>query len=127
MQRGLVGSEMCIRDRSKTDKDNYKGMLSDISDVPSYIALPRLHLQKGFFWNMDFGLMYSKMPSTNISLTGAEIKWAPFDYLKDNLFLPAFGIRGSYSKLLGLDDLNLQTFSFDLIASKNILIPCTLR
>ena len=66
--------------------------------------------------------MYSKMPTTNISLIGAEIKWAPFDYLKDNLFLPAFGIRGSYTKLLGLDDLNLQTFSFDLIASKNILI-----
>ena len=52
---GILGFEVATEATlSKTDKDNYKGMLNNVSDMPNYIALPRLHLQKGFFLEYGF-------------------------------------------------------------------------
>src|SRR5256712_13856248 len=42
---------------------------------PSYLAIPRLHVQKGLPFDLDIGASYTSVPSTNVSLIGGELKW----------------------------------------------------
>jgi len=83
---------------------------------PSVIPLPKIHIQKGLPFGIDIGAVYSKVPSSNISMAGGEIKWA---FISGNAILPAVAVRASYTKLLGVDDLDLETIGADLSISKS--------
>lgn len=86
-------------------------------DPPSYLVLPKLHVQKGLPFGFDIGAVYSKVPQSNISMVGGELKWA---FLSGNAIYPAVAVRGSYTKLLGVSDLDLQTIGADLSISKGM-------
>src|SRR5437016_10808589 len=43
---------------------------------PSYLVVPRLHVQKGLPFNLDIGASFTSVPTTDISIIGGEIKWA---------------------------------------------------
>ena len=83
--------------------------------VPSYLPVPTLRANKGLPLGFDVGLMYSKIPGTDISLWGAEGRWA---FLRGGIAAPAVGLRGTYTKLTGVDQLDLSTKGLDLSASK---------
>jgi len=85
------------------------------SDAPSYIFAPKLHLQKGLPFDIDVGLVYSKIPDTNIQYIGGEVKYAIY---KGSVLWPAIAVRGSYSQLIGLDQLDFKTYGLELTASK---------
>jgi hypothetical protein len=87
--------------------------------VPSYIPVPTLRANKGLPFGFDVGLMYSKVPSTDISLWGGEARWA---FLKGGIAEPAFGVRASYTKLTGVDQLDMTTKGLDVSASKGFLM-----
>ena len=40
--------------------------------------------------------------------------------------MPAVALRGSYTKLLGVSDMDLNTYGLDLSASKGIAFPDTI-
>ena len=82
---------------------------------PSTIPLPKIHIQKGLPFGIDIGAVYSKVPSSNIAMAGGEVKWA---FIPGNAVLPAVAIRGSYTRLLGVDELDLETIGADLSISK---------
>jgi hypothetical protein len=84
-------------------------------DPPAFLVLPKLHVQKGLPFGFDIGAVYTKVPQSNISMIGGEVKWA---FIGGNAVLPAVAIRGSYTKLLGVSGLNLQTIGADLSVSK---------
>lgn len=84
-------------------------------DLPSYLAFPKLHAQKGLPFGVDVGLVYSQVPSSNIGMWGAELKWA---ILKGTIATPALAIRGSYTTLFGVDNLDVSTYGADLSISK---------
>ncbi len=88
------------------------------TDPPSLIFIPKLHVQKGLPFGIDVGAVYSNISQLNVSLAGAEIKWA---VLSGNMALPAVALRGSYTKLLGVDDLDIETYGVDLSASKGFV------
>ena len=73
---------------------------------------------KGLPLNIDVGLIYSKVPSTNVSLIGGEIKWA---VLGGTPVTPAVAIRGSYTQLNGVDSLDLATMGLDVSVSKGFV------
>jgi hypothetical protein len=50
-------------------------------------------------------------------LIGAELKWA---FNKGSLAIPALALRGFYTKLLGVEQLNFQTEGVDLSISKGL-------
>jgi hypothetical protein len=83
--------------------------------VPSYIPVPTLRANKGLPLGLDVGLMFSKIPGSDISLWGGEARWA---FIQGGVAAPAVGIRGTYTKLTGVDQLDMTTKGLDLSASK---------
>ena len=86
---------------------------------PSFLVFPRVHAQKGLPFGFDAGLAYATVPGSNIGFVGAELKWA---FIRGGIVLPAVALRGSYTRLLGLDDLDLDTYGADLSISKGYAI-----
>ena len=82
---------------------------------PSYLVFPKVHAQKGLPLGIDVGLSYAKAPGTNIGLLGGELKWA---ILKGTLVTPAVAIRGNYTELVGVDDIDLKVYGADISVSK---------
>ena len=87
--------------------------------VPSYLPVPTLRADKGLPFGFDLGLMYSKVPGTDISLWGGQARWA---FIKGGVAEPAFGLRASYTKLTGVDQLDMTTKGLDISASKGFLM-----
>ncbi|HZE61102.1 MAG TPA: hypothetical protein VE085_11145 [Burkholderiales bacterium] len=87
--------------------------------VPSYLPVPTLRANKGLPLGFDVGLMYSKVPGTDISLWGGEARWA---FLRGGIAEPAVGVRATYTKLTGVDQLDMSTKGLDISASKGFLL-----
>ena len=116
---GLLGFDIGI-ELTATDIDQdasfWTAILEDpSSDLPSYLPLPKIHAQKGLPFGIDIGLVYSQVPSSNIGMWGAEVKWA---ILKGTLATPALALRGTYTTLFGVDNLDVNTYGADLSISK---------
>ena len=101
------------------DTKQYWEMFVDDKDVISILPVPRLHVQKGLPKNIDVGAIYASVPDSNISLWGLELKWA---ILEGSAATPAVAIRGSFSKLTGVDELDLNTMAADVLISKGFLM-----
>jgi hypothetical protein len=99
------------------NKDALSRASSD--SVPSYLPVPTLRANKGLPLGFDVGLMYSKIPGSNIALWGGEARWA---FLKGGIAEPAVGVRGTYTKLTGVDQLDMSTKGVDISASKGFLM-----
>lgn len=81
----------------------------------SNLIVPKLHAHKGLPLNFDVGLMYSSVPNSNIRLTGVELRYA---LLEGGIASPALAVRGTYSKLSGVDQLDFDTKGLELSISK---------
>lgn len=93
---------------------------SGAGNLPNALVIPRVHVQVGLpIIPLDFGASYSSVPNSDIKLVGYELKYA---LLSGNVALPAIAVRGAYTKLSGMDALDLSTKSLDLSISKGILI-----
>jgi len=91
---------------------------SGAGNLPDAYYIPRVHVQVGLpIIPIDFGVSYAEV--SGIKLVGAEVKWA---ILNGGLVTPSIAIRGAYTKLSGVDELDLSTKSLDLSISKGILI-----
>jgi len=88
------------------------------ADMPGMITLPKIYARKGLPFSIDVGVIYSKVPDSNISLLGAEVKYA---ILKGSVATPAVAIRGSYTQLMGVDQLDFKTYGADISVSKGFL------
>lgn len=84
---------------------------ADISEI----GLVGLGVTKGLPLGIDVGVFYSEVPSTNISLFGAEIRYA---ILKGGTASPALAVRAAYSKVSGIDSFDLESKSIDVSVSK---------
>ncbi len=88
--------------------------------VPSNLIIPKFHAQVGLpLIPIDIGFVYADVPDTNIKYMGGEIKYA---ILKGSAVSPALALRGAYTKLSGVSDLDISTQSLDLSISKGFAI-----
>ena len=87
-------------------------------DAPSLLVLPRLRVRKGLPYGIDVGAMYSNAGNSNIQLYGVELSKAILD---GTAATPALGVRGTYTKLSGVPDVELQTVGVDASVGKGIL------
>jgi hypothetical protein len=87
--------------------------------VPSYIPVPTLRANKGLPLGFDVGLMFSKVPGSDIALWGGEARWA---FIQGGVAAPAVGIRGAFTRLTGVDQLDMTTKSLDISASKGFAV-----
>lgn len=87
-------------------------------NTPTYLPVPRVHVRKGLPVGIDLGVSYTMVPDSNIKVIGGEIQYAIMD---GSMALPALALRGHYSTLLGVDDLDLRTYGADVVVSKGVL------
>lgn len=73
---------------------------------------------KGLPLDIDVGVTYAKVPHTEASLTGFELRYA---LLAGSTVSPALAIRAAYSKLNGVDDFDYDSKSLDISISKGFL------
>lgn len=112
---GVLGFDIGIEVTAiDIDEGLWDSVITD-GDTPGTIILPRVHLQKGLPFGFDIGASYTRVPSSNVKIIGGEVKWA---IVSGNAALPAIAIRGSYTTLSGVDDLDLETIGADISISK---------
>lgn len=87
--------------------------------APDTLYVPRLHLHKGLPLGFDIGAFYTSVPGSNIELWGAELRYA---IIQGGALTPALGLRGTYSKLSGVDQLDFHTKGLELVVSKGFAI-----
>lgn len=89
------------------------------SSIPGTVPVPTLRVAKGLPFNIDVGAFYLAVPSSNIKLYGGEVRWA---FVAGNAVLPAIAVHGVYSKLTGVDQLELNNKSVDISISKGFAL-----
>jgi hypothetical protein len=87
--------------------------------TPDTVYIPKLHLHKGLPAGFDVGAFYTSVPDSNIKLWGAEVRYA---ILEGGVVEPALGLRGTYSKLSGVSQLDFHTTGLELLVSKGFAI-----
>lgn len=85
----------------------------------SSLYMPKLHVDKGLPFGIDIAAFYAKVPTTNITLTGAELRYAIID---GGVTTPAVGLRVAMTKLSGVSVLSLNTKSADISISKGFTL-----
>jgi len=100
----------------ETDSDLPWGIA--LGSEKSYLAVPRISLQKGLPFDFDVGGFYATVPGTGVQFFGAEVKYA---LVEGNAALPAIAIRAAATKLTGVEQLDLDTRSLELTVSKGLL------
>jgi hypothetical protein len=81
----------------------------------SNLYVPKLHVTKGLPLDIDIGAFISTIPTTGINLYGGELRWA---FLPGSTVMPAVAVRGSLTKLTGVNQLALDTKGLDVSISK---------
>ena len=116
---GVVGVDLGIG-LTGTTLQNTAAVQKAISGGTVYntLPVPTLRLTKGLPLNVDFGVIYSRVPSSGINLWGADLKWA---LLPGDIALPAIALRASVTRLDGVRQLGFETIGADLSISKGIL------
>lgn len=87
--------------------------------VPATLPLASVRVHKGLPFDIDIGAALGRVPATNISTYGGEVRWA---ILPGGTLLPAVALRGAISNLSGVDQMSLKTRSVDLSISKGFLM-----
>jgi hypothetical protein len=84
-------------------------------NAPSELLVPKLHVSKGLPFGIDVGAFYTSVPDSNIGLIGGELSYAIFE---GGTISPAVSIRGTFSRLTGVDQLDMTTKGLELSVSK---------
>lgn len=85
--------------------------------APSFLPLPKLHASVGLPFGLEVGGLYSSVPDSNVRVLGAEAKWA---FIRGGVLWPAVAVRGAYTTLEGVGELDLTTTSADVSVSKGV-------
>jgi hypothetical protein len=83
--------------------------------VDSTYLVPTLRAGIGLPFGFDVGALYAEVPDTDIRYYGGEIRFA---ILRGDAVTPAIGLRGSFTKMEGVDQIDLSTRGLDLSISK---------
>jgi len=85
------------------------------SDFPSTLGVPSVRASIGLPWKFDLSGMYSSVPKTGVTLWGGALSWAAYG---GSTWLPAFGVRASYTRMYGIDQLDFNSSGLDASISK---------
>ncbi len=111
---GITGFDMGI-ELSDTRLQNPQVYQAATSTGADSIPLVRAEIQKGLPFGIDIGATYSAVPTTNIRLIGAEVRYA---IIQGGVATPAIAVRASYTALQGVDSLDFDTKGIDVSISK---------
>lgn len=116
---GILGFDVGIVVTSTDVSRSAAAFSTATGDTINRLIVPKLHVAKGLPMNFDIAAFISKVPTTNISLWGGELRYSP---LAGGVAIPAVAVRGALTKLTGVDQLDLSTKSLDVSISKGFLM-----
>ncbi len=116
---GLTGFDLGVEVTATQLENRDAWDRASSSTAPDTLYVPRLHVHKGLPLGFDIGAFYTSVPGSNIGLWGAELRYA---IIKGGALTPALGLRGTYSKLSGVDQLDFHTKGLELVVSKGFAI-----
>lgn len=105
-----IGVEVTATKLKSTD--SWKTATGDDFD---YLPVPKLHIHKGLPFDVDVGAFIAAIPGTDMKLYGGELRYA---YVSGNTVVPAIAVRGAYSKLSGVDQLDFHATNLEVTISK---------
>jgi hypothetical protein len=112
-----VALETAVIDIS--DDQDYWKKAWDGSDPDGMVYAYRVHAQKGFPFGLDLGASVTQGGNIGFTAITGEVKYA---LLKGSVVMPAVSLKTSVTKVFGLTDLDITTFSFGGYISKGILM-----
>ncbi len=112
---GITGFDIGLEVSAINIDDKYWKFALKDQDVPGYALIPKLHAIKGLPFGIDVGVVYSKVPGSNIEYYGGELKYA---VLQGSAVTPALAVRGTFTKLSGVKELDLSTYGVEASISK---------
>lgn len=113
---GVVGFDIGV-ELTATNIENSSIFRQAGGSSSSSVLVPKLHIHKGLPFGFDIGAFISKVSDANISLIGAEARWALID---DGIATPAVGLRIAGTKETGVGQIDLSTLSADIVLSKKL-------
>lgn len=113
---GILGFDIGIA-ASSTELANASKYASAL-EGKSRLVMPTLRAYKGLPFGFDIGAAYASVPDSNIKYVGGELRYA---IMEGSTVSPALGLRGSFSSLKGVDELDFGTKGLDLSISKGFL------
>ena len=108
-----LGAEVSVT--QLVDDNVWKKAGADISSV----ILPKIHVHKGLPFNIDIGASLAAAPNSDIKLVGFEARYA---ILAGSIATPSLSVRAATTRLSGVTQLDLNTQSLELTASKGFLL-----
>lgn len=116
---GLTGFDLGVEVTATQLQNRDAWDRASSSTAPDTLYVPRLHLHKGLPLGFDVGAFYTAVPGSNIKLWGAELRYA---IIGGGALTPALGLRGTYSKLSGVSQLDFHTKGLELVVSKGFVM-----
>ncbi|MDO8723962.1 MAG: hypothetical protein Q7J31_17295 [Syntrophales bacterium] len=114
---GVTGFDIGVEVSAVKVDDKYWKFAIKSQDVPGYVLIPKLHVIKGLPFGIDVGAVFSQVPDTNIKYFGGEVKYA---LMKGSAVTPAVAVRGTYTQLSGVDQLDFKTYGAEATISKGV-------
>lgn len=113
---GITGFDLGVEvtNSKMNNSDEWRFAVTGLKELDN-IVMPRIHLHKGLPMGFDIAAFYTGSSNSNVDATGAELRYALVD---GGVATPAIGIRLTYSKLDGIDDLDMSTQGAELAISK---------
>jgi len=112
---GITGFDVGLSLTLSTLANKDAWVRASSSTVPDLVPIPTLRANKGLPMGFDVGLMYAMIPESNVKFWGGEARWA---FIQGGIAAPAVGVRGSFTKLQGVNQLDMTTKGLDISASK---------
>jgi len=107
----VSGTELSSLDSVKKAAGNY--------DVPSTLPTAAVRVSKGLPFDINIGGSYSVIPGTSANALSAGASWA---IISGGVFMPAIALRANYTKVGGIDGLDMQSAGADLSISKGFVM-----
>ena len=117
---GITGFDVgIVVTGTELDEDNLWRRASSSGSAPSTIYIPKLHVHKGLPFGIDVGAFYSELSSEDMTLWGAEVRYA---ILEGGVAVPALGVRATATQLSGLSQFEVSTLGLDVGVSKGFAL-----
>lgn len=112
---GITGFDIGIEVTATRLQHRSSWDLATSGSATATVYIPKLHAHKGLPAGFDLGAFYATAPDSNIELWGAELRYA---LIPGGVATPAVALRGNYSQLTGVDQLDFTTRGIELGISK---------
>jgi hypothetical protein len=115
--RGLLGFDVGIAATAvpiDTEQEYWQNAAGDDFTLSDHFVVPRVTVSKGLSF-ATVSAMYARVPGSDLAVWGGSLD---VPIISGGVVKPTLALRGAYSTLQGVEDLDLKTYGVELFLSK---------